>query len=204
MYPETDIPAIRITQDMFVKILESLPELPEVKHARMVQEYEISKEQAKQLINTEKVEQFERIAKHVQNKKLLAQTLLSTIPELKSARVPIKNLTDEILIDLFFNLEADKFSKEAIPDILTLVLKEGVEISNAITNLGIESTDLQEVGSILDSILSEPDRQEFIQKNGLSALGPLMGVVMGKIKGKADGGVVAKMLKDKIKEILKK
>jgi glutamyl-tRNA(Gln) amidotransferase subunit E len=202
MYPETDVPVVRINQDLFSKIVESLPELPEVNHARMVQEYNISKEQAKQLINTDKVEQFEIIAKQVQNSKLLAQTLLNTIPELKTARVPVDNMTDEILLELFFNFESGKFSKEAIPDILTHVLKEEVSVSKAITDLGIESTEIQDVESIIDSILIEPGRQEFIQKNRMDALGPLMGIVMGKLKGKADGGAVAKLLKEKLKKSL--
>jgi glutamyl-tRNA(Gln) amidotransferase subunit E len=204
MYPETDVPPIRITPEKFNKVLEGLPEMPEVKHERMVQEYGISREQAKQLITTDKVNQFEKIAGNVQNLKLLAQTLLSTIPELKKDRVPIEKLTNETLIKIFIDLEAGKFSKEVIPDVLSIVLNEGLEISSAINKLGIEKTDIQDVEAIIESILDEPDRQEFIHKNGLDAVGPLMGVAMGKLKGKADGGAVAKVLKDKLIKKLNK
>ncbi len=198
MYPETDVPPIRITQDKFDEILKNLPELLGEKQERYMSEYGIAKEQAKQLITTNKEELFEELVQNIGNGKLLAQTLLNTVPELGKEKVPIDKLTSGIIIELFQELETGKFAKEAIPDILRIVLLDDVDITSAISKLGIESADISEVETIIDSILGDPERQEYIQEKGISALGPLMGVVMGRLKGKADGKVISEILRKKL------
>jgi glutamyl-tRNA(Gln) amidotransferase subunit E len=200
MYPETDVPPIRITQEKFKEILENLPELLDEKQDRYVNEYSIAKEQAKQLISTNNEELFEELVKKVTNGKLVAQTILNTIPELESEKVPVDKLSADILVEIFQELKTGKFAKEAIPDILKIILQEDVNTTTALTKLGIESTDSSEVESIIDSILAEPERQEFIKEKGMAALGPLMGVVMGKLKGKVDGRVISEILRKKLRE----
>jgi glutamyl-tRNA(Gln) amidotransferase subunit E len=45
-------------------------------------------------------------------------------------------------------------------------------------------------------------RLEFVKTKGMSAVGPLMGVVMKQVRGKADGKLVNEVLRAKIVSVL--
>src|SRR6267143_5511749 len=46
MYPETDVPPIRVTRERLDRIREHLPERPDVTEARLAREYAIHEQQA--------------------------------------------------------------------------------------------------------------------------------------------------------------
>ncbi|MBS7616936.1 Glu-tRNA(Gln) amidotransferase subunit GatE, partial [Candidatus Bathyarchaeota archaeon] len=50
MYPETDIPPLRVTEDLLNRVRQCLPELPEQKLQRLMREYGLNQKLAKQLI----------------------------------------------------------------------------------------------------------------------------------------------------------
>src|SRR3989304_4461048 len=48
MYPETDVPPIRVPEEQLARLREGLPERPEIRTARLVPEYGIPEQQARQ------------------------------------------------------------------------------------------------------------------------------------------------------------
>jgi glutamyl-tRNA(Gln) amidotransferase subunit E len=204
MYPETDVPPIRITKEKYQNILDNLPELLENKQKRIGKEFNISAEQAKQLIITNRSEMFELICKEIKNTKLVAQTLLNTMLELENTGINTNVITPEQLIELFQMLEADKFAKEAIPRILEVILIEHLSLSEAIEKLGLTGLGREKVESIIEGILNEPENKANIDEKGMNAFGPLMGIAMGKLRGKADGKLVNEILREKITEMVNK
>ena len=61
MYVETDIPTQVISQELLKNVRANLPELPEEKKARIIDEYKLSEDLAQQLVRQDKVKQFEEI-----------------------------------------------------------------------------------------------------------------------------------------------
>ncbi len=200
MYPETDVSPIQITDEKFQQVLEKLPELFEAKRTRFVTDYGISEEQARQLINTSNTDLFEQLVTSSKNSKLVAQTLLNTLPELKTCGVQVENLDINTLKELFEKLDYGLFAKEAIPEILNYAISNHMDITSTLLKLSLSGTDTAELEDVIESLLSEPDRQDFIQQKGMDALGPLMGVAMGRFRGKADGKFVSQILKKKLQE----
>ena len=45
------------------------------------------------------------------------------------------------------------------------------------------------------------EKADFISERGMSAVGPLMGLVMQRLGGSADGKIVSQVLRDKISSI---
>src|SRR5437016_2075615 len=63
MYPETDVPPIRVTRERLDRIREHLPERPDVTEARLAREYAIHEQQTHQLVQEGVDELFELIAR---------------------------------------------------------------------------------------------------------------------------------------------
>ena len=76
MYPETDVPPIRVTRERLERIRERLPERPEARVARLAREYAIHEQQARQLVQEGSDEAFEMIAREFGEAKLVATVLL--------------------------------------------------------------------------------------------------------------------------------
>jgi glutamyl-tRNA(Gln) amidotransferase subunit E len=198
MYPETDIPPVRISQARLDRIRGELPELLEDRRERLVIEYGIAEEQAKQLIQGDYADIFETLVKHGAPPKVVATTFLSTFPELKNEGVDLEKITERILEDVFSSFNRGVFAKEAIPELLSYIAKHGVSVGDAVKSLGLVTISEDEVARIIQEILDE--KEELVKERGMGALGALMGIAMSRLRGKADGRMISNLLKRKLKE----
>ena len=64
---------------------------------------------------------------------------------------------------------------------------------------GFIHADNREVEDAVEAIMIE--KADFISERGMSAVGPLMGLVMQKLGGSADGKIVSQVLREKISSI---
>ena len=80
------------------------------------------------------------------------------------------------------------------------VAKNRYSVREAVKNEGLEKLSNEEVEMIIDDVLSS--NNEIIIQRGMTAMGPLMGIVMKSLKGKADGKLVNKLLKDKLIKLI--
>jgi len=202
MYPETDVPPVRITPAYLQRIKKNLPERPEERDKRFITEYKLNKEQTKQILSSGYENDFEKLVKQFPtHKNTILRVLLNTLSELEKENISMQNITMEMLTDVFSALSKDKYSKEAIPEILRYLTKninDSVEDAVKACELGI--TDTMEIEEIARKVVSE--RIDFVKKRGLGSLGPLMGVVMKQLRGKADGKLISKILKQEIERVI--
>jgi glutamyl-tRNA(Gln) amidotransferase subunit E len=201
MYPETDVPPITVSKELLEGLKSNLPELPEEKLKRIALTYEINEEQAKQLIKKGNDGLFEELASVHKDKKmnnLISRTILNTIPELESEGVDVSLITKEMLQELFQAFHSGKLAKEGIPVILKNTAVQNISIQQAITESGFEMMDVESVERILEGIIKE--NTELINKKGLDAVGPLIGIAMKKLRGKADGKLINELLREKIQK----
>lgn len=203
MYPETDVPPIRITQEKLDLIKANLPEMPEQRLARFVEEYKLNTEQARQLMSTGRDELFESLINRHQSESMqniAAKLLLNTLPELESEGIHIDGASQDILDDILGAVSAGQFTKEGIPQVMRCMIGKGISVERAVSELGLDSMDGKEVERIIDTIINE--KIDFVKAKGLDAAGPLMGAVMKELRGKVDGKVVNEVLKKKISELI--
>lgn len=199
MYPETDVPPVRITKEYIERLRRDLPEKPEIMIKRIRENYKLSDEQAKQLFHSGYFREFEYLAKkypHLSG--VIARTFLNTIPELEKEGVDVSWVNLGILERIFSKLDEKKFAKEAIPDIIRGLSKRK-SLEDVIKKF--EEVDLEEVKGFIKKVVSE--RIEFVKERGLSALSPLMGVVMKELRGKVDGKLVSEILRKEIENHLR-
>jgi glutamyl-tRNA(Gln) amidotransferase subunit E len=200
MYVETDIPLINVSKELLDDIKGNLPELPEEKMLRIIKEYFLSEDLAKQLVRTDRVNSFEEIkAESDVDSTIIASTLAYTLKELRRDGCMVDELNKNILLEAFGLLEGGKISKDAIPQILANVCNEGNSPEEAAESLNLTMLSEGDVEKIINEIIES--NKKIIDERGMGAMGSLMGMAMKKLKGKADGKLVNKLLRDKLQNI---
>jgi len=192
MYPETDVPPIRVTRERLDRIREHLPERPEVTISRLARDYGIHGQQAQQLVQEGGDEAFEMIAREFGEAKLVATTFLYTFAELRREGIDVDAFSVDQIRELFSLLKAGRFAKEALPDLLREMGRRKVRASEAMAGLGVKGLSRRELETIVDEVLSAS--ADLVRDKGEDAERTLMGRVMERVRGRADGKVVSEVL----------
>ena len=200
MYPETDVPPINISKERMEHVRNTLPELPEEIEARLVKQYGINAQQARQMVRQDRYDMFEALCQFDGMASIAATTLLNTYGELETAGIDISAFDERRMTDLFRMLSESKFAKEALPAILKEMGSTGCDAEKAVKKLGLESVDESEAIAIIAKIVNE--RADFVKEKGMGAVGGLMGPVMGALRGKLDGKRANEILMAEIKKLL--
>jgi len=200
MYPETDVPPVRVDDALLSKLESEIPELPEQTIHRLQKLYSLNEEQANALVRHGYDEEFEGLVREGISAKLVARTYINTLPELKSEGLDISGLGPDIIGGVLLGVEKGKYAKEAVPEILRRILKEKETVEVAIERLGLVGSSEIDVDRVIDEVLSE--KRDFVLGKGERAVAPLMGIVMEKLRGKADGRTINQRLTAKVRELL--
>ena len=200
MYPETDVPPINISRERMEQVRNNLPELPEEIEARLVKQYGINAQQARQMVRQDHTDLFERLCQIDGMASIAATTLLNTYGELETAGIDTSSFDEARMVGLFAMLGESKFAKEALPAILREMGTTGCDAEKAVKKLGLESVDESEAVAIIAKIVNE--RADYVREKGMGAIGGLMGPVMGALRGKLDGKRANEILTAEVKKLL--
>ena len=199
MYPETDVPPTTITDERLQQVRDNMPEFPEQIEKRLVDQYGINQQQARQIVRQSNDELFERIAQDRAMAPIAATMFLNAYSEMEHDGIDTHVFTDNDILGLFAMLKDGRFAKEALPSILR-EMATGTSAEDAIKKLGVEAVDAGEAAAIIEKIVNE--RADFVREKGMGAIGGLMGPVMGALRGKIDGKQANQLLTEAIKKIL--
>ncbi|MCS4541955.1 MAG: Glu-tRNA(Gln) amidotransferase subunit GatE [Euryarchaeota archaeon] len=200
MYPETDIAPIVITPERLSAIKQKLPELPEDKMKRFVEDHGLSEELAFQMVRSKNLKFFEELIETYKvSPTIIARTLESTIPELKKENIPVENITVNHLKQIFVLVENNKLVKEGIPQLLReLALFPSKTADEILKTLKLKLITEEELEQLVQKVIDE--NKAIIQSKGPRAAKPLMGIIMERVQGRADGKLVSQILERKLKE----
>ena len=188
MYPETDVPPVRITTARWKAIVAHLPPRPEERVAALVAQYKLSNDLAQQLLANEAEQDFAAWAP-LGDPALVARILLQALPAL-----PHGDRVRDHVPAVLAALKQGRFAKEAVEGILqALDADSALAVDGAIVKLGVAVADTAAVDAVIADVLAQ--RRDFVKAKGLSAMGALMGPVMAQLRGKADGAVINARLK---------
>jgi glutamyl-tRNA(Gln) amidotransferase subunit E len=177
MYPETDVPPIRIDfrgVEVPKTLLEREKEL----------EKKLSKELAMQMIRSGYYPLFEEFQKKFKiEPRLIANTFLSTMKDLRRKGFDVDKIGKEDFEKIFSSVERKSISKDSMLLILES-LSKGEKAENAIKRFQI--LDGEELKNIISEIVRKnPEKKESV----------LMGMVMEKVRGRASGESILKILR---------
>lgn len=203
MYPETDVPPIRIDESILKKAEELVPPPIDVKLKDMVNRYGLSLELANQLLHSEYLNLFEEIVKHYNVEPKLVATIFTTLfGEIKKEGIEVQELGDESIHTLIKVIEKHNIKdKNTIKQLIVLLAKEpNIDVENlskAITSLLITENEIRD---IVRNKINENINE--IKNKGAKAFQYVMGKVMNEIRGRADGKIVASIVKEELDKVL--
>ena len=225
MYPETDIPPLRLTEERWQKILNNLPPTREQRRESLAGAG-ISDDQIMQLLDRQFDEEFlaglaQELAPGLEPlpAKVWATTLLDSTRKAVGEAVGCLE-TAVPLASLALSLQvrgAGGMTREGLVPLTADILSSGAwplggpanpsatsalieEITTRAVAQGFRPADMSDLESIVDKVIAE--RADFIAERGMEAMGPLMGVVMAEAGGAADGKAVSELLKQAIMKFL--
>lgn len=194
MYPETDVPPIRVTQERWQHVLETLPMKPE-ERIKMLADTGIHVDLATQMLREDTDRAYESLLEQAVEPVLAARVLTQILPGLENRDAVLA------LVPAAANaLREGTFAKEAFEDVLAAISKGATTVEAAIKEAGAEAADESLVDEVINRIVG--DREDFVKERGMAAMGPLMGPVMAELRGKADGSVISKKLTAAIQALL--
>jgi len=204
-FPEPNIPPIRLDQKWIENIQASMPELPDVRHARYMS-LGLSDYDAQVLISNKALSDFfDKLLKHTSYVKFAANYCISDL----LANISQKELHDESYalkieeMGLLINgLGKQDISSKQAKDIFLELLK-GKDYQATIKALNIEQvSDTSVLSALIASVLAENEQSIIDYHNGKDrALGFLMGQIMKMSKGQANPALTNKLL---LEELLKR
>jgi glutamyl-tRNA(Gln) amidotransferase subunit E len=200
MYPETDVPPIDVTEDHLRQLKIHLPELPEQKMERLTKTIGLNQKLAKQVLDSEYATLFETLVNETKvSPTVIAAVLTETLKGLKREGVPIENISDEQIRELFHLIDSGETVKEAVADIVSWLAKhEGASAKESLESLGLGMLSESELEKLIEELIKE--NNGLIEKSGEAAFGALMGLTMKKVRGRANAESVANVLKRKLKK----
>jgi len=201
MYPETDIPPIKITEDYVKEVSSRLPELPEKKLEYLMREFKLNQKLAKQILDSEHSELFEVIVKESGvSPTTVAAFLTETLRALKRDGVQVEKVSEKQVREVFKLVGSGELAKEAIPDVIGWLSRhEGKNIQEAISSLSLKVLSKEEVKKIVDRVVE--DNRKLIEERGAEAFGPLMSMVMKEVRGRANVALVSELIKKRLEQI---
>jgi len=203
MYPETDIPPIQITEDYVRKISSQLPEMPEQKLERLMEEYRLNQKLARQVLDSEYSRLFESIVKQRKvSPTTVAAFLTETLKALKRDGVQVDKVSESQIREIFNEISAGEFTKEAMPDVTVwLSSHENKGVREAIKSLGLKTISENELRAFVEKVIE--DNRHLIRERGENSFGVFMGIIMKELRGKVDTALVSRVLREKLKEFVR-
>jgi len=204
MYPETDIPTIKVSKDELEVAKSNIPKSWDESILEIKNKYKINQQLSEQIFDSEYFDLFEKNCNNNKNSpNFIASVLCSTIVNLQRNGLDSSLLKHEEISNTFDLLNSDKISKESVEIIFEQIMSgKAVSASEAVKNASIRNMSEDELNKILDMIIL--NNSDKIQQDGIRSLTSLMGIAMKQVRGQTSGNLVNTLLLRKINKLLEK
>ncbi|MCS7134508.1 MAG: Glu-tRNA(Gln) amidotransferase subunit GatE, partial [Candidatus Pacearchaeota archaeon] len=191
MYPETDLPLIKITKKLLSEIKKTLTR--PIHEIKAELEKNIHSELVKALLKENKLEEYKVLIKIYNSQSLVAKMLSLWPKEIsKSEKIPIEKVRERLNIDtleiILEKLKEGKIEEAQVKEIMREIAK-GKNVEEALKKEKVEI-----------NLLEKEIKQLVKEKPGLS-VNAYMGVLMQKYKGKVNARKLCELVKNILSSI---
>jgi len=201
MYPETDIPLIRVTDELLAESRKHVPRPWKDTMKDYMSRYGLNEKLAGQILDSNYLPLFENVCSNTRlPPTFVAVSLTESLVSLSREGLDTSFLTDMRLSEIFGLVDSGAASKESVLDIMRFMCQNRVEAEVAANRLGIRALSEDQLRNIVSTVVTSNIR--LIEAQGDRSFGALMGEVMRQVRGKVDGGRVSEVLKEEIRKAL--
>jgi aspartyl-tRNA(Asn)/glutamyl-tRNA(Gln) amidotransferase subunit B len=203
-FPEPDLPPLVVSPEFIEKVRASMPELPEGRRQRFMEQYGLSFSDASQLTSERSLaDYFEAAAQASGNPRVAANWLRSELlRELEAAGIPASAspVPPEELGALVRMIDEEKINGKQAKDVLVEMFKSSKGAAAIVEEQGlVQVSDTTEIDGLIDNVLAaNPQQLEGYRSGKETLFGFFVGQVMKASAGKANPKVVNERLNKKL------
>lgn len=190
MYPETDLPLLRISREIINEAKRTLPKLRQELRQELTRKG-LRVDEIRILLKQNKLEEFEVLLKLIDEPRFIFKVLIEIPREIsakeKKTDEEIENILNfDVIEDVVNYVKNRKINKDQVKHVMEEIVR-GKKLEDAVK---IEKVELSEIESEVIKLIKE--------KPGLS-IGAYMGLIMERFKGKISGKEVSEILQKLLK-----
>jgi aspartyl-tRNA(Asn)/glutamyl-tRNA(Gln) amidotransferase subunit B len=199
-FPEPDLPPVHISDAWLEEVQKSIPEMPENRRARYVNDWGLPEYDAGVLTQTKEMSDFfEATVAQGADPKLAANWLMGEVNAYLNAKqidLPETALTPTNLATMIKLIEDETISSKIAKKVFKEIITKGSEPKAWVESKGlVQLSDSKVLQPIIDQVLDDNQKSVDDFKNGKDrAIGFLVGQIMKQTHGKANPKVVNKLL----------
>jgi aspartyl-tRNA(Asn)/glutamyl-tRNA(Gln) amidotransferase subunit B len=203
-FPEPDLAPLVLSEELVAEMRSALPELPEARAARLVEQHGIGEYEAGLLTATrEEADSYERIVSTGVSARLAANWLGNEVQRLANAEhVPLwdSGLGEHGLVALLRLVEAGTVNTTTARALLEELYLPGGDPAALVRDRGLgQVSDTEALGALVDAAIAANAKAVADFQGGKeSALQPVVGHVMKATRGRADARLVTQLLRERL------
>ncbi len=202
-FPDPDLLPINLSEEMISEINDNMPELPDAKKNRYIQEFGLSEYDSEVLTADKEVaEYFEKVASKTEPKTAANWITSELFGSLNKSSQTLEecNVSAEMLIELISLMEDGTISGKIAKTVFEEMFDSGEEPKTIIDKQGlVQISSEEELKPIIDEVLEKnADKLEQYRAGKDKLFGFFVGQVMKQTGGKANPQKVNDLLKQKL------
>jgi aspartyl-tRNA(Asn)/glutamyl-tRNA(Gln) amidotransferase subunit B len=203
-FPEPDLPPVIVSPEFLAETRKKMPELPEARRARMIAEYELSRQDSFTLTaSREFADRFEAAAKTAKNPRRVANVLLSELGGrlkalgLEQEQSPVSMAGVMLAADL---LDEGKISSKQLKQLFDLCFEKSEDFPAVYEREKPEQiTDASAIEKLIDEVIAANPKQVEQYRTGKKTMaGFFVGQVMKASKGQANPALLNELVTKKL------
>lgn len=205
-YPEPNILPIRLDSSWIQQVKDAVPEMPDKRVKRYVEEYQISKTDALILVQSKEISDFfEATIKYTTEYKIVCNWLLGEIQAYLNKNNEIitnTKITSEYLAKMITYIQEGTISSKQAKTVFEILITEGKDPEVIIEENNMKQiSSVEELTKIINQVLDANVQSIEDYKNGKDrAVGFLVGQIMKATGGQANPGMTSKLLIELLKQ----
>ncbi len=203
-FPEPDLVVLNITKNWIEEIKNSLPELPEVRKARFIKQYQIPEYDAEVLTTEKQIADYSEAGMKIYDKpKTFGNWVMGDVfRELKERKISIPEfkIPPDGLVNLLKHIDSGVITGTIAKQVFVEMAETGKSAEKIIREKGlVQVKNTKEIENVIETVLKEnPQEVEKYRSGKERVFGFFVGEVMKKTKGKANPALVNQILKEKL------
>ncbi|GAC1446390.1 MAG: Asp-tRNA(Asn)/Glu-tRNA(Gln) amidotransferase subunit GatB [Pyrinomonadaceae bacterium] len=204
-FPEPDLPPLVVSAEWIESVKAKMPELPDARRKRFMDEYDLSYTDAVQLTSDLALADYYELTAKAANNPRGASNWIRTelLRELEAANLSADKspVAPEHLGELVRMIDEEKISGKQGKDVLVAMFKSGKSALQTVEELGlVQLSDPNEIEKIVVEVINANPKQLEQYRAGKETLfGFFVGQVLKASKGKANPKIVNEILQCKLK-----
>ena len=203
-FPDPDLPLAKLSPELIETLRKKLPELPDAKKQRFMEEYGLNDYDAGVLTASQELsEYFEKVLADGAVPKIACNWITGDLTRVmnESGKTLIEiNLSPENLANLTILIDQGEISSKIAKTVFAEMLDSGETPNTIIEEKGLKQiTDEKELGRIVEELLaSNPQQVKQYREGKTKVIGFFVGQMMKQTQGKGDPAVINRLLKEKL------